>query len=130
MNSQYISGFITFLFIVLYYAILWTFAGQTIGKAVMGIKVVPLKGGRMSFTRSLLRYIGYFISALPIGLGFFWILIDDRRMGWHDRLAGTCVIYNWKARPEEVFLVNAIDNIQARRNAVKTYLANRKKSTE
>jgi len=26
-------------------------------------------------------------------LGFIWIGIDNRKQGWHDKLAGTLVIY-------------------------------------
>jgi uncharacterized RDD family membrane protein YckC len=43
-------------------------------------------------------------------LGFLWILIDNRRQGWHDKMAGTCVIYNWPARPDENFLRKRLDS--------------------
>ena len=26
--------------------------------------------------------------------GFFWIAFDKRKQGWHDKLAGTVVIYD------------------------------------
>jgi uncharacterized RDD family membrane protein YckC len=29
---------------------------------------------------------------LAIGLGFLWIAFDDRKQGWHDKIAGTVVI--------------------------------------
>jgi uncharacterized RDD family membrane protein YckC len=37
-------------------------------------------------------------------LGFFWILADNQRQGWHDNLARTYVIYAWKAIPHAIFL--------------------------
>jgi uncharacterized RDD family membrane protein YckC len=38
------------------------------------------------------RYLGYFVSTIPFGLGLFWIGWDKRKQGWHDKLAGTVVI--------------------------------------
>lgn len=85
---------------------LWTFAGgQTLGKHVMGVRVVRLDGKRMILRRSILRYVSLWLAALPLLLGLLWVLVDDRRQGWHDKLARTCVIYDWQAREDEWFLV-------------------------
>ena len=40
----------------------------------------------------LLRYLGYYISLIPFGLGFLWVGIDPRKQGWHDKIASTVVI--------------------------------------
>ena len=45
-----------------------------------------------STAQNIIRYLGYFISFLPLGLGFLWIAFDERKQGWHDKLAGTVVI--------------------------------------
>jgi uncharacterized RDD family membrane protein YckC len=37
------------------------------------------------------RLLGYVVSSI-LYLGFIWILFDERRQGWHDKLAGTVVI--------------------------------------
>ena len=42
--------------------------------------------------RGLLRFIGLTLAALPLFLGFLWILVDDRRRGLHDLLARTVVV--------------------------------------
>ncbi len=39
------------------------------------------------------RYFAYVLSTLPLGLGFLWIAFDPKKQGWHDKLAGTAVIY-------------------------------------
>jgi uncharacterized RDD family membrane protein YckC len=70
----------------------WTVFGQTPGKWLLGVKVVPARGGRMTFRRSLVRLVGYLLSALPLYLGFLWML-GPRRRGWHDLLARTEVRY-------------------------------------
>ena len=44
------------------------------------------------------RLLTYGLSLAAVGIGFLFILSDDRRQGWHDKIAGTCVIYSWKAR--------------------------------
>ncbi len=79
--------------IVVYPIIFWVLAGQTPGKALMGLRVVRLDQKPMTIGRALARYGGYWLAALPLFLGFLWILLDRRRQGWHDKLAGTCVIY-------------------------------------
>jgi uncharacterized RDD family membrane protein YckC len=61
--------------------------------------------------RGILRYLGYSLSAISLFLGFFWILIDDRRQGWHDKIAGTLVIYTWEAHHEERFLSDRINEL-------------------
>ena len=89
-----------------------TVANRTIGKALMGLQVVPLKGGRMNLIRATLRYVGYIISIIPLFFGFFWILFSARRQGWHDHVAGTCVVYTWEAHPDEVFLRRGLTRLQ------------------
>jgi uncharacterized RDD family membrane protein YckC len=78
--------------VALYYVAFWRWRGQTPGKWLLGIRVVPIGGGKLRIGRALLRLVGYLFSALPFYLGFLWILGPERR-GLHDRLAGTEVVY-------------------------------------
>jgi uncharacterized RDD family membrane protein YckC len=95
-----------------YHIFFLTLANRTIGKAVMGLQVVPLRGGRIGIVRATLRYLGYIVSIIPIFLGFIWILFSRKRQGWHDKIAGTCVVYTWEAKPDEVFLRNGLSRLQ------------------
>jgi uncharacterized RDD family membrane protein YckC len=88
----------------LYFIFFYSTTGQTIGMYVMGIRVVRADGKHMSLWGSIVRWFGLFLSAIPLGLGFLWVIIDDRRQGWHDKLAHTCVIYAWPAE-EDNFIV-------------------------
>jgi uncharacterized RDD family membrane protein YckC len=88
----------------LYYVFFWSLTGQTLGQRVMGVRVVRLNGRRLGFWLSLIRWIGYQLCIFTLGFGFLWVLIDNRRMGWHDKLARTCVIYAWKAEQNEDFV--------------------------
>ena len=72
----------------------WVVLGQTPGKVLMGVRVSRVTGKPLTIRRALLRYLGYLLSAIPLGLGFLWVLMDDRRQGWHDKLAGTYVFYD------------------------------------
>jgi uncharacterized RDD family membrane protein YckC len=76
----------------------WVLLGRTPGKALMGLCVVRVDGKRLTVRRALLRYLGYWMSAIPLFMGFWWVLGDQQRQGWHDKLAGTCVVYNWQSR--------------------------------
>lgn len=73
----------------------WTLAGSTVGKALFGLRVVRTDGSRLTLARSALRYVAYLVSIIPLGLGFLWPLVDERRQAWHDKIADTCVIYSW-----------------------------------
>jgi uncharacterized RDD family membrane protein YckC len=36
--------------------------------------------------------LGYYLALLPLGAGFLWVMIDKKRRGWHDHIAGTIVV--------------------------------------
>ena len=79
-----------------YFVVLWALTGRTIGKWLMGLKVVGRDGLPPTIGRSLLRLIGYGVSMLFMWAGYFWVIIDDERQGWHDHLAKTWVIYDYE----------------------------------
>lgn len=102
---------------IVYYVFFWTITGQTLGMILMGLRVVTIEGRRLTAWRAIIRFIGYIIAALPFCLGFAWILVDNRRQGWHDKIAGTYVAYIWAAKPDERFLVRAFENIEEKHDA-------------
>jgi uncharacterized RDD family membrane protein YckC len=81
----------------------WTLFGKTPGKAILGVRIVTKNGGRLGPIRAFVRLIGYGVSCLFFFAGFWWVLIDRRRRGWSDLIAGTCVVYDWNARPGALF---------------------------
>jgi uncharacterized RDD family membrane protein YckC len=107
-----VTGAIVFpLFILAYHVLFLTFVGQTPGKALIGLRVVRRSGKRLSYLHSLIRTLAYILSALPFGLGFIWVLFDEKRQAWHDKLVGSLVIYTWEARPDERFLAGLINQL-------------------
>lgn len=86
--------FVAFLVIpFLYFPYYWSHGGQTPGMRMMGIRVVRDRdGGPVTGGQAILRLIGYYVSGTVFWLGFIWVLIDKRRRGWHDLIAGTVVV--------------------------------------
>jgi uncharacterized RDD family membrane protein YckC len=67
--------------------------GQTIGKKVLGIRVYDFRqGGAIGYGRGFLRQIGKYLSAIPLGLGYLWMLWDKENQCWQDKIAGTVVV--------------------------------------
>ncbi|MFW1677423.1 RDD family protein [Pontibacter sp. JAM-7] len=65
----------------------------TPGKLLTGLKIVDAEtGDRMHLRQAVLRYVGYPLAMLPMGLGILSIARDPKRQGWHDKLAGTVVV--------------------------------------
>ena len=77
---------------VAYYGGLWATTGQTLGQKVLRIKVVQPDGSKLTWENAILRYLGYILNSLFVGLGFLWALWDKEKQGWHDKLAGAYVV--------------------------------------
>ena len=81
------------LWLVGYFVVFWSAAGQTPGNRLLQIRVCrSADGAAPSAGASLLRFGGLILAALPLFAGFLPILLDDRRRGAHDMLAGTVVV--------------------------------------
>ena len=65
----------------------------TIGKIIVGIKVVDEQGERISFLNATGRYFAKIISAAILFIGFIMAAFDINRQTLHDKLAKTFVIY-------------------------------------
>jgi uncharacterized RDD family membrane protein YckC len=72
----------------------WALTGRSIGKALFGLRIVRADGTELNLWHSALRFAGYWLSALPFGLGFLTVLFDKKRRSFHDRLAGTLVVFD------------------------------------
>jgi uncharacterized RDD family membrane protein YckC len=66
--------------------------GQTPGKKMQNIRVVPNAGGQMDPGKAIIRYICKIVSSIPCGLGYWWMLWDKDKQTWHDKLSSTSVV--------------------------------------
>lgn len=86
--------FLWFSALVLYFVILEAVAGQTLGKKLVGIRVVRVDGSPIGFTESFIRNLLRIVDGLfgyLVGAIFIWTSDKQQRLG--DRAAGTIVIW-------------------------------------
>ncbi|MDG1890773.1 MAG: RDD family protein [Verrucomicrobiota bacterium] len=96
-TEQFILGIpdflISWVFPLVATILFWVYKSATPGKMALKVKIVDARTGHPPTNQQfIIRYIGYYISLLPVGLGFLWIAWDSRKQGWHDKVAGTVVI--------------------------------------
>ena len=73
--------------------VFWIYKSATPGKMILKLRIVDAdSGGKPGTGQFIGRYLGYYVSAIPLFLGIIWVGIDQRKQGWHDKLAGTVVI--------------------------------------
>jgi uncharacterized RDD family membrane protein YckC len=78
----------------------WIYRQATPGKMAISARIVDAQtGGRPSNGQLVGRYFAYYLSMLPLFLGFIWVAFDPRKQGWHDKLAGTVVVRVPRAAP-------------------------------
>jgi uncharacterized RDD family membrane protein YckC len=65
--------------------------GQTPGMKLRQLTVVTRDDLSLDPRGSCLRGFGYFISILPMMLGFVWALVDPEHLTWADKVSGTFV---------------------------------------
>ena len=87
--SQLISG----LSYIVYSVLAIGLYGKTVGKAAFGLRVINYENVNPGIPMAILReVVGKFISSLVLNLGFFWIIWDKNKQGWHDKIAKTYVL--------------------------------------
>lgn len=67
----------------------WTHGGQTLGMRAWRLRVQQPNGQTITWPQALLRFGYALLSWLPLGAGFWWMLIDTEGKAWHDRLSAT-----------------------------------------
>jgi uncharacterized RDD family membrane protein YckC len=71
----------------------WWLAGQTPGMRLLGIDVITTEGARVKPARGVVRIVGMVLAAIPLFAGYLPILTNEKRQGFHDKLARTVVRY-------------------------------------
>lgn len=94
---------LSFVFPAVTVVLFWVTKQATPGKMAVAARIVDAKTGNApSIGQFIGRYFSYLLSVLPLGLGFFWVAFDDRKQGWHDKLAGTVVVRKKNREPKPV----------------------------
>jgi uncharacterized RDD family membrane protein YckC len=87
------------LILAAYGAVMWKIRGTTVGGIVCGLRVVRLDGRAIDWPTAIARALGAFLSMFVVGLGFLWVVFDAERQSWHDKIAGTVVVYVPRGTP-------------------------------
>lgn len=94
--SNLFSGYTLFieLIIMIYFVYFESISSYkaTIGKKLLGMQVVNEQYEKITPQISAIRYFTKYLSMLVLGFGFIAIAFNDKKQGWHDKVAGTYVI--------------------------------------
>ena len=71
----------------------WRHRGRTLGMQSWGLLLQTPDGELPSLGAATIRFFAAILSWLPLGLGFFWQLLDADSLTWHDRLSKTRIVY-------------------------------------
>lgn len=94
---------INWVFPAIAVVLFWVHRQATPGKMAIHARILDARTGQSAGTGQLIgRYLGYYLSALPLGLGLLWVAFDARKQGWHDKLASTVVVRPTHRGPEPV----------------------------
>lgn len=82
-----------FLVTLGYFPWFWAHGEATPGMRMFRLRLVRDRdGGPLGRGEAILRLVELWISGAVLYLGFVWILVDRRRRGWHDLIAGTVMV--------------------------------------
>lgn len=79
----------------LYFVIMTRVWSQSLGKMIMGIRVIRKDGKPLDSLTVLFReVVGRTISQLfGLHLGYIWVMFSKQKEGWHDKIGETYVVY-------------------------------------
>lgn len=76
-----------------YFVYFHSTTGQTLGNKLLNIKVIEqTSGDTISAGRAFIRYLVSLVSAIPLALGYLWMLWDPNKQTWHDKAASSVVV--------------------------------------
>ncbi len=87
IKAIYLSG-VSFMF----FGWFWTHGGQTLGMRVWHLHLVDEYGKYLTWPLAAKRFLLAIVSWLPLGLGYTWVLLSQKRNTWHDYLCKTNVV--------------------------------------
>jgi uncharacterized RDD family membrane protein YckC len=93
----FVLGFVLWVFLYLWLSV--AVFGKTLGKTVMGVRVIRADGSiALHSHQAVIRALTYPLSFVVLGIGLAGVVFGRERRSWHDHLARTAVVYDWGAR--------------------------------
>ena len=93
LESVTITGALWFVATSLYLFSFWNLAGQTPAMRFLSIRIEKDGDWRLSAGTAFKRIVGFWLAAIPFGLGFIGALLRPDRRAFDDRLADTAVFF-------------------------------------
>ena len=90
-----LEGIYSMLFFVVYFSFMHARWQATLGKMIIGLKVVSVDGHN-GFFKMFIREMVKIAGSIPLFAGFIVILFNDEKQGWHDKILKTHVVKNNK----------------------------------
>jgi uncharacterized RDD family membrane protein YckC len=87
-----VYGASLFLLYASYFTFFTVLSGATPGLQMMHITAVGMDGDPAGTSQLVWRSFGYILSAATLLLGFFWTLLDEQGLSWHDRISQTYLV--------------------------------------
>lgn len=70
----------------------WHYGGMTVGMRAWRVRLINTDSGLVSWPKCLLRFLVGGLSLAAFGLGFVWVLFDQKNRTWHDIAAQTLLV--------------------------------------
>lgn len=81
-----------FLLGLVYFTLMWT-TGATLGQRALRIRIADATTYQpLSLSKSLVRYVGFCLSLIPLGIGLIRAGVELRKRGWHDKIANSVAV--------------------------------------
>lgn len=93
LDSDLVILILVLLMVFVFNVFCWVQFAGTPGKLIFKLKVVDMATGqKITLKQAVIRCLSYIPSTIILFCGFFWIAFDEKKQGWHDKLAKTVVI--------------------------------------
>ena len=89
-------AYIVWLFV--WFAYPWATSGKTLGMSILGLRVVTADGAPITPRQAVVRTVTLPVGFITLGIGFLGIIFGREHRAFHDRIAGTAVVYGWDAK--------------------------------
>lgn len=87
------TALLTAILVILYYTLMESSKFQaTVGKLALGLIVTDENGGKLDFTKALIRNLCKIISSMILGIGYIMAGFTEKKQGLHDIIAKTLVV--------------------------------------
>jgi uncharacterized RDD family membrane protein YckC len=84
---------------LLYQYMFLVYGRGTLGMRMVELELATFEGKRLTSRDRRYRALASVLSALSLGLGYAWALVDEDQLGWHDRITQTVERSTYHASP-------------------------------